>query len=168
MKPYLSKRAVLQACTAALATGLALSGCALSPPAPSSSWEKGAGAEEAAAFLKIRLPEGATEVKGAVRIQPQEKIHLLSFVTGEQAAVALTEDLRPDHPLAWSGPSSSSLSGDGFQHLGLTPPHELSSKRTTSACPPCVGDARRSHVQGIEIHLGAASENRVRVYLAAY
>ncbi|MEU7511537.1 hypothetical protein AB0B13_05935 [Streptomyces sp. NPDC042898] len=118
--------------------------------------------------MKLQVPQGATEVKGAVRIQPQENVYLLSFVTSEQAAEAITKDLHPDYPLAVEGPSSSSLSGDGFEHLGLTPPQELKSVRTTSACPPCVGDSRRRHVQGIEIHIGEVTGNRVRVYLAAY
>ncbi|MFE2554712.1 hypothetical protein ACFXGT_01545 [Streptomyces sp. NPDC059352] len=118
--------------------------------------------------MKIQVPQGATEVKGAVRIQPQENVYLLSFVTSEQAAEAITKDLHPDYPLATKGPSSSSLSGGGFKHLGLTPPQELKSVRTTSACPPCVGDSRRHHIQGIEIHIGEVTGNRVRVYLAAY
>ncbi|MFF9471598.1 hypothetical protein ACF1E9_03030 [Streptomyces roseolus] len=158
----------------ALVAGLALGGCTSAPSeraartAPSPGWEESAGAPEAAAFMKIRIPEGATEVKGAVRIQPQENVYLLSFVTSEQTARTITEDLRPDHPLAAEGPSSSSLSGDGFKHLDLTPPQELKSVRTTSACPPCTGDSRRRHIQGIEIHIGEVAGDRVRVYLTAY
>ncbi|MER7540547.1 hypothetical protein ABTX77_38135 [Streptomyces sp. NPDC097704] len=118
--------------------------------------------------MKIQIPQGATEVKGAVRVQPQENVYLLSFVTSEQTAEAITKDLHPDYPLAVEGPSSSSLSWDGFKHLGLTAPQELKRVRTTSACPPCVSDSRRRHIQGIEIHIGEVSGNRVRVYLAAY
>ncbi|WP_426362884.1 hypothetical protein [Streptomyces sp. E-08] len=121
--------------------------------------------------MKIQIPQGATEVKGGVRVQPQENVYLLSFVTSEQTAEAITKDLHPDYPLAVEGSSSSSsssLSGDGFKHLGLTPPQELKRVRTTSACPPCVGDSRRRHIQGIEIHIGEVSGDRVRVYLAAY
>ncbi len=118
--------------------------------------------------MRVRIPEGATEVKGAVRVQPQENIYLLSFVTSEPIARTITEDLRPDAPLAVEDPSSSSLSGDGFTHLGLTPPQELKGARTTSACPPCAGDSRRRHVQGLEIHVGEVADGRVRVYLAAY
>ncbi|WP_017239185.1 hypothetical protein [Streptomyces sp. SS] len=174
MKSWRTARVLLLVPAAALAAGLALGGCTSAPSdqvartAPSPRWEKGAGVPEAAAFMRIRVPEGATEVKGAVRVQPQEDVYLLSFVTSEQNAEAITEDLHPDHPLAVEGPSSSSLSGDGFEHLGLTPPQELKSVRTTSACPPCVGDSKRRHVQGLEIHIGEIAGNRVRVYLAAY
>ncbi|QES17246.1 hypothetical protein DEJ45_07660 [Streptomyces venezuelae] len=153
---------------------MALGGCTSAPSgrttrtAPSSSWENGAGATEAAAFMKIQIPKGATEVNGAVRVQPQEKVYLLSFVTSERTAKTITEDLHPDYPLAVEGPSSSSLSGDGFRHLGLTPPQELKSVRTTSACPPCVDDSRRRHIQGIEIHISEVPGDRVRVYLTAY
>ncbi|MFE5595927.1 hypothetical protein [Streptomyces sp. NPDC056549] len=118
--------------------------------------------------MKIQIPPGATEVKGAVRVQPQENIYLLSFVTSGQTAEAIAEDLHPDSPLAVEGPASSSLSGEGFRHLDLTPPQDLKSVLTTSACPPCIGDSRRRHVQGIEIHIGPVSRDRVRVYLAAY
>lgn len=174
MKLRRTARALLPASAATLAAGLTLGGCTSAPSghatrtATSSSWKKGADAEESAAFMKIQVPQGATEVKGAVRVQPQENVYLLSFVTSEQAAEAITKDLHPDYPLAVEGPSSSSLSGDGFKHLGLTPPQELKSVRTTSACPPCVGDSRRRHIQGIEIHIGEVAGNRVRVYLAAY
>jgi len=174
MRPCRSERVLLLASAGTLTVGLTLGGCTSAPSdhvtrtAPSAGWEKGAGAPEAAAFMKIQIPQGATEVKGAVRVQPQENVYLLSFVTSEQTAEAVTKDLHPDYPLAVEGPSSSSLSGDGFEHLDLTPPQELNSVRTTSACPPCVGDSRRSHVQGIEIHIGEVTDHRVRVYLAAY
>ncbi|WP_329623614.1 hypothetical protein OG357_27025 [Streptomyces sp. NBC_01255] len=174
MKLRLTARVLPLVPAATLAVGLALGGCTSAPSdrttrtAPSSSWETGAGAPEAAAFMKIQIPEGATEVNGAVRVQPQEKVYLLSFVTSERTAKTITEDLHPDHPLAVEGPPSSSLSGDGFRHLGLTPPQELKSVRTTSACPPCVDDSRRRHIQGIEIHISEAQGDRVRVYLTAY
>ncbi|MFB7935560.1 hypothetical protein [Streptomyces sp. NPDC056049] len=174
MKRRLTARVLPLVSAAALAVGLALGGCTSAPSdrttrtAPSSSWEKDAGAPEAAAFMRIQIPEGATEVSGAVRVQPQEKVYLLSFVTSERTAKTITEDLRPDSPLAVGSPSASSLSGDGFRHLGLTPPQELTSVRTTSACPPCVDDSRRRHIQGIEIHIGEVPGERVRVYLTAY
>ncbi|MEU9576771.1 hypothetical protein [Streptomyces chilikensis] len=130
-------------------------------------WEKGAGAAEAAAFMKVRIPEKAAEVKGAVRVQSQEKLYLLSFVTDERTAEVIAEDLRPDSPLRIMT-SGSSLSGDGFEHLGLTPPQELKDVREASACPPCTGDSRRGHVQGIEMHVGEEAGTHARVYLTAY
>ncbi|MEU9983942.1 hypothetical protein [Streptomyces sp. NPDC050856] len=130
-------------------------------------WQKEAGAPEAAAFMKVRVPPGATEVKGAVRVQPGERVYLLSFLTDQKTAKSVADDLRPEHPLEAQG-LSSSLSGDGFQHLGLTPPQQLEGVRSTSACPPCAGDARRSHVQAVEMHVGDGMGDRVRVYLAAY
>ncbi|NKY12675.1 hypothetical protein HGA06_00370 [Streptomyces somaliensis DSM 40738] len=130
-------------------------------------WKKGADAAEAAAFLRVRVPEGATEVRGAVRVQPQEHVYLLSFVTDSKTAEAVVDDLRPDHPLKTDG-APSSLSGDGFEHLGLTSPQDVKGVRTASACPPCVGDSRRGHVQGIEAHVDDMAGGRARVYLTAY
>ncbi|MGI5481244.1 hypothetical protein [Streptomyces lavendofoliae] len=130
-------------------------------------WQEGAGAAEAAAFMKLRMPAGADEVKGAVRVQPQERVYLLSFLTDEKTARSVADDLRPDHPLEAQG-LSSSLSGDGFEHLGLTPPQEVEGARSTSACPPCAGDGRRAHVQAVEMHVVDGAAGRVRVYLAAY
>ncbi|WP_306327629.1 hypothetical protein [Streptomyces venezuelae] len=166
-------RVLLLVPAAALVAGLTLGGCTAAPSddvtrAPVAEWKKDAGAPEAAAFMKIQIPPGATEVKGAVRVQPQEYVYLLSFVTSEQSAEAITKDLHPDSPFAVAGPSSSSLSGDGFTHLGLVPPQELERVRTTSVCPPCVGDSSRRHIQGIEIHIAEVSNDRARVYLAAY
>ncbi|MFD9614021.1 hypothetical protein ACFWWS_32155 [Streptomyces sp. NPDC059083] len=174
MKPCRTARVLPLIPAVALAAGLTLGGCTSAPAdhgartVSSPRWEQGAGAPEAAAFMKVQIPRGATEVKGAVRVQPQENVYLLSFVTTERTAQEITEDLHPDYPLAAEGPSSASLSGQGFEHLDLTPPQELTNVRTTSACPPCSGDSRRRHVQAVEIHIAAASGDRVRVYLTAY
>ncbi|MEU4350912.1 hypothetical protein [Streptomyces sp. NPDC023838] len=163
-------RRLAAASAAAVTVGLLLGACTADTDGVtrrSSSWKKGAGAPDAAAFMKIRIPRGATEVTGAVRVQPQEDVYLLSFLTDEKTAESITADLRPDHPLK-AVHSTSSLSGDGFQHLGLKPPQDLPGVRTTSACPPCVGDSRRSGVQGVEVHVGGGGGERVRLYLAAY
>lgn len=64
-----------------------------------SRWEKDLGAPEASAFMQLEVPKNATEVKGAVQINPQEDIYLLSFVTDEKTAVEVAEDLRPEKPL---------------------------------------------------------------------
>ncbi|MFF3291549.1 hypothetical protein [Streptomyces sp. NPDC003023] len=158
----------------AFAASLLLAACAPSPGDRGIGedrypyWQKGAGAVDAAAFMKVEIPDGAAEVKGAVRVQPQESVYLLSFLTEERTAVAITADLRPDSPLEEEDNLTSSLSGDGFQHLGLTSPQNLDRVRTATACPPCVGDVRRSSVQAIEIHLGQVADDRVRVYLTAY
>ncbi|UQS32646.1 hypothetical protein J5J01_10495 [Streptomyces fradiae] len=117
--------------------------------------------------MRIQIPQGAAEVKGAVRVQPQEDVYLLSLVTDAKTAETMVDDLRPDHPLK-AVAATSSLAGDGFEHLGLKPPQEVEGVRMASACPPCVGDSRRSHIQGIEIHVGDAPGSRVRIYLAAY
>ncbi|MFI1174857.1 hypothetical protein [Streptomyces melanogenes] len=155
----------------AVVLGVLLGGCTSAGSSGvdrgSSGWEEGAGAPEAAAFMKVRIPEGATEVKGAVRAQPQERLYLLSFLTDEKTAESVVEDLRPDHPLR-AAHGTSSLGGDGFTHLGLAPPQSLPGVRTASACPPCVGDARRSGIQGVEVHVGAGGGGRVRLYLVAY
>ncbi|MCM2393111.1 hypothetical protein [Streptomyces albipurpureus] len=130
-------------------------------------WEKGAGASDAVEFMNLELPQSATQVKGAVRVQPQERVYLLSFLTSEETAESIADDLRSEHPLK-ADPDTDSLSGDGFEHLGLTSPQDIKGVRTTGVCPPCVGDERRSNVQGMEIHVGQDSGDRVRVYLAAY
>ncbi|MFD4370190.1 hypothetical protein [Streptomyces sp. NPDC058486] len=56
---------------------------------------------------QLQIPEGATEVKGAVRVQPQANVYLLSFITSERTAKTITEDLHPDSPLAVESPFSS-------------------------------------------------------------
>ncbi|MFF8830627.1 hypothetical protein [Streptomyces sp. NPDC015131] len=160
---------------AGVATGLLLISCSgTSTEGPTRGtdgrypyWEKGAGAREAAAFMGVAVPEGATEVKGAVRVQPQEKVYLLSFLTDAGAADAMVDDLRPEGPLR-ARDRSSSLSGDGFRHLGLASPQDVEGVRTATACPPCVGDPRRRNVQAVEIHVGADPRGRTRVYLTAY
>ncbi|MFI2209027.1 hypothetical protein [Streptomyces sp. NPDC020141] len=130
-------------------------------------WEKGAGAPQAVEFMRVQVPKAATEVKGAVRVQPQERVYLLSFLTDKKAAEAVADDLRPEYPLKIDNVDSS-LSDDGFAHLGLTLPHKVPNVRSTSVSPRHVGDKRRSHVQGIEMHVEDRVDGRARVYLTAY
>ncbi|GFH39473.1 hypothetical protein [Streptomyces pacificus] len=167
-----SLKGLVAVSVAAIASGLLLIACAPTQPERVTRkeypyWKVGAGAPEAAEFMKVQIPVGATEVKGAVRVQPQENVYLLSFVTEVRTAESMVDDLRPDHPLE-AVKVTSSLSGDGFKHLGIKLPQEVEGVRVASACPPCVGDSRRSHIQGIEIHVGGAAGSRVRVYLAAF
>ncbi|MDF6022420.1 hypothetical protein [Streptomyces sp. JH34] len=130
-------------------------------------WEKGTGAPEAATFMKVAVPESATEVKGAVQINPQEDIHLLSFVTDERTAVRIGEDLRSEEPLRTRNQATPSPS-ELFGHLGLTEPGSEKGVRWAGVCPPCVGDNRRSKVQWIEIHVVVLGADRTRVYLQAF
>ncbi|MFG2426713.1 hypothetical protein [Streptomyces sp. NPDC048590] len=132
-----------------------------------SHWGKGMGAPEASAFMKVAVPESATEVKGAVQINPQEDIYLLSFVTDERTAVRVAEDLRPEKPLRARNqdlPSPTEL----FGHLGLAEPQSEKGVRWAGVCPPCVGDGRRSEVQWIEIHVLELDADRTRVYVQAF
>ncbi|MFE4690339.1 hypothetical protein ACFRH6_09820 [Streptomyces sp. NPDC056749] len=132
-----------------------------------SHWEKDMGAPEASAFMKVAVPGSATEVKGAVQINPQEDIYLLSFVTDEKTAVRVAEDLRPEKPLHARNqdlPSPTEL----FGHLGLAEPQSEKGVRWAGVCPPCAGDSRRSEVQWIEIHVLELDADRTRVYLQAF
>src|SRR5262245_1612629 len=109
-------------------------------------WQKGAGAAEAAAFMKVRVPQGATGVKGAVQVNPQENIYLLSFVTEEKTAVQVAADLRSKEPLA-SPHSVRPPNQEQFEHLGLPEPETLKGVRWVGVCPPCEGPgAGRSKV----------------------
>ncbi|MFD6423397.1 hypothetical protein [Streptomyces sp. NPDC060198] len=132
-----------------------------------SHWGKDMGAPEASAFMKVALPESATEVKGAVQINPQEDVYLLSFVTDEKTAVGVAEDLRPEQPLRARKQDLSSPT-DLFGHLGLAEPRSEKGVRWAGVCPPCVGDSRRSEVQWIEIHLLPLDSGTTRVYIQAF
>jgi hypothetical protein len=151
---------------------LLLAGCSTATPTGEGEgrapyWKKGAGAVEAAAFMRVDIPAGASEVKGAVRVNPADSVHLLSFVTDPGAAEAFVAGLRPQSALKRMN-SPSTLSGDGFAHLGLTPPHKVPGVREASVCPRCIGDERRSEVQGIVVHLAEGAADRTRVYVTAY
>lgn len=132
-----------------------------------SYWAEDAGAPEASAFMEVAVPRSAREVKGAVQINPQEDIHLLSFVTDEKTAVRVAEDLRPEKPLRAGYQAPPSPTGL-FGHLGLAEPGGEKGVRWAGVCPPCVGDERRSEVQWIEIHVLALDAARTRVYLQAF
>ncbi|MFB6838998.1 hypothetical protein [Streptomyces sp. NPDC056361] len=130
-------------------------------------WEQGAGAPEAADFMKIDVPPGATEVKGAVQANPQEDVYLLSFVTDSKQAVRIAEDLRPEKPIhtkAVALPPDREL----FGHLGLPEPQTLKGARWAGVCPPCVKDHRRRSVQWIDVYVYDTTGDKARVYLHAF
>ncbi|MFD3656402.1 hypothetical protein [Streptomyces sp. NPDC058620] len=130
-------------------------------------WGKGMGASEASAFMKVKVPERAKEVKGAVQVNPQEDIYLLSFVTDEKTAERIAADLRPEKPLRTRNhdlPPAAEL----FGHLGLAEPQTQKGARWAGVCPPCAGDKRRSGVGWIEIHVLELDADSTRVYMQAF
>jgi hypothetical protein len=115
---------------AALFSALLIASCSTGDPGrvtrndPYPYWKKGAGAAEAAGFMKIQVPEGATEVKGAVQVNPQEDSYILTFRTDSATAARIAKDLRSEDPPApWR--SSFSPKRERFRHLGLAEPQTL-------------------------------------------
>ncbi|MFF3315295.1 hypothetical protein ACFYV5_07250 [Streptomyces sp. NPDC003035] len=132
-------------------------------------WDKKAGAPEAAAYMKVDVPPGATEVKGAVKLVPQDAIHLLSFVTTPKAAEALGKQFEGQGPLEENVPLKTPIpAGTSFAHLGLPEPDTLQGVRWAGVCPPCVEDKQRKHIEWIEIYLQKLDADRTRVYLRAW
>ncbi|MEV6180505.1 hypothetical protein [Streptomyces sp. NPDC052015] len=80
-------------------------------------WDKKADAAETSAFMHVAIPEGATQTKGAIQLNPQGDIYLLSFVTSEKTAEDIAKDLHSEKPLQVRKhdvppkPSSSATSG---------------------------------------------------------
>ncbi|MCF4135687.1 hypothetical protein L1856_00190 [Streptomyces sp. Tue 6430] len=99
-----------------------------------SRWDENAGAPEASAFMNVTAPKGATEVKGAVQINPQEDIYLLSFVTSEKNAEGVAADLLPEEPLKVKKVDFAP-DGELFEHLGLAEPQTLEGARSAGVCP---------------------------------
>jgi hypothetical protein len=130
-------------------------------------WDKNAGAPEASVFMNVTAPQGATEVKGAVQINPQEDIYLLSFVTSEKKAEGIAADLRSEEPLKVKKVDFAP-DGELFKHLGLAEPQTLKGTRSAGVCPPCVKDDRRKKVQWIDIYVQALKDDQARVYLKAF
>ncbi|MFF8608222.1 hypothetical protein ACF06X_20035 [Streptomyces sp. NPDC015346] len=132
-------------------------------------WDKEAGAPEAAAFMKIDVPATATEVKGAVKLVPQDAIHLLSFVTTPKAAEEIGRQFEGQEPLKVR-PSQSPPPVDqpDFAHLNLPEPQAVDGLRWAGVCPPCVKDKPRRHIEWIEIYLQKLDPERTRVFLRAW
>ncbi|MGA5215450.1 hypothetical protein ACPCAE_05145 [Streptomyces cinereoruber] len=155
-----------------LAASLLLSSCSTSDRGRAARdfyprWEQGVGAPEAADFMKVVVPAGAAEVNGAVQVNPQEDVYLLSFVTDAKKAVQIAEDLRSEKPLRTKTvdlPPDQEL----FGHLGLPEPQTLKGARWAGVCPPCVKDHRRGSVQWIDIYVYDMSDGKARVYLHAF
>ncbi|SMF15456.1 hypothetical protein SAMN02745830_01904 [Streptomyces sp. Amel2xC10] len=122
---------------------------------------------EVVAFMNVVVPEGATEAKGAVQVNPREDVYLLSFVTSEENAEDLAEDLRSEKPLE-DRKVDFAPQGERFGHLGLPEPETVDGARWVGVCPPCVGDERRSKMQWIEVYVQAVAQGRARVYLQAF
>ncbi|MEU6679180.1 hypothetical protein [Streptomyces sp. NPDC046925] len=165
------------ACSVAiLAAGLLLSGCGV-PDAGDRPvtegrdwhwhWDRDAGADEASAFMGVAVPEGAAQLRGAVQVNPQEDVYLLSFVTGEKGAEGVAEALHSEEPLR-ARTAEAVPKAELFGHLGLAEPQTLEGARWAGVCPPCVKDEHRKKVQWIEIHVQALGSDRARVYLQAF
>ncbi|MFD5079686.1 hypothetical protein [Streptomyces sp. NPDC058371] len=159
---------------AALATALLLASCSSSDGGDRRvaegrdwQWDKEAGAAEASAFMNVSVPEDTTGVKGAVQINPQEDIYLLSFVTREKNAEDIAKDLHSEEPLK-AKKKDFAPEGERFEHLGLAEPQTVKGTRWAGVCPPCVSDDRRRKVQWIEIYVQPLKGDQARVYLQAF
>ncbi|MCM2393112.1 hypothetical protein [Streptomyces albipurpureus] len=133
-----------------------------------SHWDKDMGPAEVAGFMKVKVPVGATEVKGAVRVNPREDTYLLSFITDEENAAEVAADLRSEEPLL---PSDHNVApkGENFRHLGLDESENLKGVRWVGVCPPCVEDERRkAQVSWIEAYVQSQGQGKARVYLKAF
>ncbi|MFC9754873.1 hypothetical protein [Streptomyces sp. NPDC056921] len=130
-------------------------------------WDKNAGVPQASAFMNVTVPKDATQTKGAVQINPQEDIYLLSFVTSEKNAEGIAEDLHSGDPLK-AQKKNFVPDRERFKHLGLAEPQTLAGTRWAGVCPPCVNDDRRKKVQWIDVYVQALKDDRVRVYLQAF
>jgi hypothetical protein len=117
--------------------------------------------------MKIQVPEGATEVKGAVQVKLQEDSYILTFRTESATAARIAKELRSEDPPA---PSKSSFSPkrELFRHLGLAEPQTLKDPLRASVCPPCVEDDRRRKVAWMEIYIENLSSEQAQVYLHAF
>ncbi|MFE2013680.1 hypothetical protein [Streptomyces sp. NPDC059491] len=130
-------------------------------------WEPGAGAREAADFMKVKVPTGATEVKGAVQVNPQEDVYILSFRTDRATAIEIATDLRPEKPpTAWN--ISVTPASELFGHLGLPEPDTLKGSLRAGVCPPCAKDYRRRNVAWVDIYIETLHADQARVYLHAF
>ncbi|WP_329115563.1 hypothetical protein [Streptomyces sp. NBC_01353] len=167
--PARSRRTVLAAPLAA-AVLLIGSGCSSgSDEQRGPEWKKGAGAPETAAYMKVDVPGGATEVKGAVKLVPQDAVQLLTFVTTPKEAEALGRQFEGQGPLIVRPAQSAQPTTDpSFAHLGTPEPESLTGLRWAGVCPPCVKDKQRTHMQWIEIYLQKLDADRTRVYLRAW
>ncbi|MFF8483998.1 hypothetical protein ACGFZG_01615 [Streptomyces antibioticus] len=130
-------------------------------------WDETANAAEVSEFMKVAVPEGATEAKGAVQVNPREDVYLLSFVTSEENAEEIAKDLRSEEPLE-DRKADFAPQGERFGHLGLPEPETVEGARWVGVCPPCVGDKRRSKMQWIEVYVQTLDADRARVYLQAF
>lgn len=157
----------------ALISVLVLTSCSTGAPGSATRestypyWEKGAGAAEAAAFMKIQIPKGAMDVKGAVQVNPREDEYILSFRTGKATAAQVAKDLHSEEPLAPWGIKSTQES-ELFEHLGLAEPKTLKDALWAGVCPPCVKDYRRRDVAWMEIYIENLDSEQARVYLRAF
>ncbi|MFJ9073978.1 hypothetical protein ACIRO3_01820 [Streptomyces sp. NPDC102278] len=160
--------------SAAVTVLLALSAtaCSSAPKARSGgpAWVEGQGAPEAAGFIHVQTPAGATEVKGGVQHGFQDTTYLISFTAPTADAETFIADLRPEEALRANTPRDPKTytTITPWSHLGLPEPETEQKVRTASVCPPCIKDERRSTVQSITIFIQDIGDGRARVYLKAF
>ncbi|MEU1145490.1 hypothetical protein ACFYO9_05270 [Streptomyces sp. NPDC005863] len=158
----------------ALVVGLLVAGCSVPDAGDGQAtegrdwyWDPEAGADDAAGFMEVAVPKGATGVKGAVQVNPQENQYILTFVTSEKAAEEVAASLHSEEPLTVRKNEIKPWSVL-LERLRLAKPYALKGARWAGVCPPCVSDPRRKKVQWIEIYVRGLKGDRARVYLSAF
>ncbi|MER6446547.1 hypothetical protein [Streptomyces venezuelae] len=133
-------------------------------------WVEGQGAAEAAGFMRVQTPAGASDVTGAVQQGFQDTTYLISFTAQAPDADSFVADLRPEEPLRANTPRDPETytTITPWSHLGLPEPETERNVRTASVCPPCIKDERRSTVQSITVFVQEIGDGRARVYLKAF
>ncbi|WP_260609937.1 hypothetical protein [Streptomyces sp. WAC06614] len=120
--------------------------------------------------MRVQIPAGAGDVRGAVQDGFQDSVYLLSFAASAADTEAFVSDLRPEGGLQAVTPvdPTSAVGAELWTHIGLPDPATQPGVRKGAVCPPCIGDGRRSNVQGIDIGVQDLGGGRSRVYLWAF
>jgi hypothetical protein len=82
--------------------------------------------------MRVTVPGDATQTKGAVQLNPQEDVYLLSFVTSGKNAEGIAADLHAKEPLK-AMKKNFAPEGQRFGHLGLPEPQLLAGTRWAGA-----------------------------------
>ncbi|MET8829920.1 hypothetical protein ABZX40_30485 [Streptomyces sp. NPDC004610] len=168
----------LTAATAALAA-LTLAGCTGTGTVPADGsgdrtagagrqevpyWEEGVDFARVAGFLRVTVPETATDRKAAVQRGFQDDGLLLAFVVPEAQADRFVAGLEPEQPLVRRAEAAFTAAEywptTPFARLGLPEPETLDGVTTGPVCAPCGGD-----LNALEVTVAPLDGGRARIYL---
>ncbi|MFD5104788.1 hypothetical protein [Streptomyces cinereoruber] len=133
-------------------------------------WEEGVTPAGLSARIGIRIPEGATDRKAAVKANSRHRTGILAFTLPEDAAHRYLSRMVPEDTrmIANIAPKHDAYKGDApFTHLELTEPETIASDLgKTALCPEDTATPEGKHLRScVDVYAHEFEPGATRIYV---